>query len=133
MSSTTSSESAPRSATKCAVGVTSASSTPSCSTMMCLTFSSGEAISLLLLTRGGGGILALAPTRVKRVGNACITSDRSRCVGPSPAAFERLALLSRHVHPAVDVQHVPGDVARLVGGEEPDALQIGRASCRERV
>src|SRR3569833_2492557 len=39
-SSTTSSESAPRSSWKLAPGVTSASSTCSCSTMICLTFSS---------------------------------------------------------------------------------------------
>src|SRR5215831_16239246 len=39
-SSTVSSESAPRSSTKEAFGVTSPSSTPSCSTMICFTFSS---------------------------------------------------------------------------------------------
>src|SRR5215813_4586278 len=44
--STWSSESAPRSSTKDAVGVTSASSTPSCSTMICFTRSSTLAIPL---------------------------------------------------------------------------------------
>src|SRR5258708_12820607 len=48
-SSTVSSESAPRSSTKEAFGVTSPSSTPSCSTMICLTFSSTAAIRLRLL------------------------------------------------------------------------------------
>src|SRR3990167_5275618 len=43
-SSTVSRESAPKSSTKEAVGVTSASSTPNCSTMICFTFSSTEAI-----------------------------------------------------------------------------------------
>src|SRR5437016_3340409 len=43
-SSTVSSESAPRSSTNDALGVTSPSSTPSCSTMICLTFSSTAAI-----------------------------------------------------------------------------------------
>src|SRR5579859_3437735 len=48
-SSTVSSESAPRSSTKEALAVTSPSSTPSCSTMICLTFSSAAAIGLRLL------------------------------------------------------------------------------------
>src|SRR5579859_5745961 len=43
-SSTVSSESAPRSLTKWALGVTSAASTPSCSTMICLTRSSISAM-----------------------------------------------------------------------------------------
>src|SRR3954453_18917113 len=45
--STVSSESAPRSSTKEAVGVTSPSSTPSCSTIICLTFSSTAAMFFL--------------------------------------------------------------------------------------
>src|SRR5262249_29542147 len=43
-SSTVSRESAPRSSTKEALGVTSPSSTPSCSTMICFTLSSAAAI-----------------------------------------------------------------------------------------
>src|SRR5215813_8396136 len=43
-SSTVSSESAPRSSTKEALAVTSASSTPNCSTMICFTRSSTDAI-----------------------------------------------------------------------------------------
>src|SRR5713101_10091624 len=55
--STWSSESAPRSSTNDAVGVTSASSTPSCSTIICLTRSSTLAIpvpprSLIALSNG---------------------------------------------------------------------------------
>src|SRR6266567_7635671 len=48
--STMSNESAPRSSTNEALGVTSPSSTPSCSTMICFTFSSTEAIDGLLLS-----------------------------------------------------------------------------------
>src|SRR6266496_2558573 len=48
-SSTVSSESAPRSSTNEALGVTSPSSTPSCSTMICFTFSSTAAMLLLAL------------------------------------------------------------------------------------
>src|SRR5271169_655506 len=43
-SSTVSSESAPRSSTNDALGVTSPSSTPSCSTMICFTLSSTDAM-----------------------------------------------------------------------------------------
>src|SRR6202012_3812464 len=51
-SSTVSSESAPRSSTKEALGVTSPSSTPSCSTIICFTLSStAAAIGLRLLLR----------------------------------------------------------------------------------
>src|SRR5215467_1169488 len=46
-SSTVSSESAPRSSTNEAFGVTSPSSTPSCSTIICFTFSSTAAMFLL--------------------------------------------------------------------------------------
>src|SRR4051794_22568310 len=49
-SSTMSSESAPKSSTNDAFGVTSPSSTPNCSTMICLTFSSTEAMDGLLLS-----------------------------------------------------------------------------------
>src|SRR6185437_6166421 len=54
-SSTVSSESAPRSSTKEALGVTSPSSTPSCSTMICFTFSSTAA--MLLLAQMDWGLL----------------------------------------------------------------------------
>ena len=54
-SSTVSSESAPRSSMKEAVGVTSDSSTPSCSTIICLTFSSVEEAILNLLIRTYSG------------------------------------------------------------------------------
>ncbi len=47
-SSTVSSESAPRSSTNEALGVTSPSSTPNCSTIICFTFSSTAAIVLLV-------------------------------------------------------------------------------------
>src|SRR5271157_305902 len=50
-SSTVSSESAPRSSTKEALGVTSASSTPNCSTMICFNRSSTESIDNLLSRR----------------------------------------------------------------------------------
>src|SRR5467141_1186461 len=47
-SSTVSSESAPRSSTNEALGVTSPSSTPNCSTIICFTFSSTAAMCLLV-------------------------------------------------------------------------------------
>src|ERR1700674_6103425 len=47
-SSTVSSESAPRSSTNEALGVTSPSSTPNCSTIICFTFSSTAAMFLLV-------------------------------------------------------------------------------------
>src|SRR5271157_728898 len=57
--STVSSESAPRSSTKDAPGVTSASSTPNCSTMICLTRSSVEAIDFSC--RAGTSVAAGKP------------------------------------------------------------------------
>src|SRR5256885_4684408 len=52
--STWSSESAPRSSTNDAVGVTSASSTPSCSTIICFTRSSTLAIPISSVPSGSG-------------------------------------------------------------------------------
>src|SRR5262249_25448282 len=57
-SSTVSRESAPRSSTKEASGVTSLASTPSCSTMMLLTFSS-TLIPFLHFAQFGGGLFFL--------------------------------------------------------------------------
>src|SRR5437867_2587953 len=74
-SSTVSSESAPRSSTNEAVGTTSSASTPSCSTMIPLTFSS-TFISI------------------------------------------RLLWAALHVHTAVDVQYVTGDVSRRLARQE---------------
>src|SRR5208283_2092163 len=51
-SSTVSSESAPRSSTNEALGVTSPSSTPNCSTMICFTFSSTAAMFSSFLSQG---------------------------------------------------------------------------------
>src|SRR5579871_2685021 len=57
-SSTVSRESAPRSSTNEALGVTSPSSTPSCSTMICFTFSSTAAILRLSSQRRCWRLLA---------------------------------------------------------------------------
>src|SRR5712692_1380385 len=83
--STWSSESAPRSSTNDAVGVTSASSTPSCSTIICLTRSSTLAIpvpprSFITLTFN---LCLLAPGLV-----ACTTRaeySRAKIVGLGPS------------------------------------------------
>src|SRR5579875_104756 len=64
-SSTVSSESAPRSSTNEAAGVTSASSTPNCSTMICFTRSSIEAIDSLSCPRHERNP-ALSPTPRRR-------------------------------------------------------------------
>src|SRR5262245_12929454 len=103
-SSTTSRESAPRSSTKCASGLTSFSSTPSCSTMMFLTLSSMEAI-----------VTFLRPKKESRPGLL-------RAVG-------RGAFL--HVHPAVDVQrdtgHIGSGVAHEVGHPGGDVVGSAQA------
>src|SRR5574340_999886 len=85
-SSTVSSESAPRSSTNDASGVTSSSSTPSCSTMMLLTLSA-TATAILL-----------------------------------------------HVHPAVDRENLPGNIRRLIRGQETDrpGHVVGRPEAAER-
>src|ERR1700674_1435405 len=117
-SSTVSSESAPRSSMNFALGVTSSSSTPSCSQMISFTFSS----------------TALAISRSPPSGKYRIFEPWKRRLAPPGAAqlllsFEplkrRLAppgaaqlLLPSHVQAAVDVEHLPRDIGGSVSGEE---------------
>src|SRR3954462_10448277 len=100
-SSTMSRESAPRSSVKLASRVTSSSSTPSCSTMMLLTFSATA--------------IAFPP--------------HSMVVGPGRARARPAVLTQRRfaspwersdVQPPRHVQGMPGDVPRLLAGEEED-------------
>src|SRR5919201_3011151 len=91
-SSTVSRESAPRSSMNFALGVTSSSSTPSCSQMISFTRSStGFAI------------------------NALLTELMPR---PPSAGGAR----SLHVQPSVDVNRLPGDVGCAVADQEPHHL-----------
>src|SRR3970040_2326787 len=92
-SSTVSSESAPRSSTNDASGVTSSSSTPSCSTMMLFTLSETAIQSLQFgwwLVVGGWW-------------------SRSTIHQP------RTEL---HVHAAIDGQHLTCNIRRLIRGEK---------------
>src|SRR5712692_4516099 len=147
-SSTVSSESAPKSSTNEAVGVTSPSSTPSCSTMICLTRSSTLAILSIPPLCGISGSASgcsdcrsglpiarpfYAPPRVRSTAadeyvpsrRAARCSHRTAAGAPRSAPVPRpcagaraRGLRLRHVHPAVDVQHVAGDVAGLVAGQK---------------
>src|SRR5690348_10301300 len=70
-SSTVSRESAPRSSTNDALGVTSPSSTPSCSTMICFTFSSTAAIRVPLSVGDVTATTTNSLLRWLRVGSGC--------------------------------------------------------------
>src|ERR1700759_3403128 len=104
-SSTVSSESAPRSATKALSLATSASGTPSCSAMIFLTRASMSLMTLLreVCVKTGGFYLPRQPDR------------RTGLVG-------RAAVRSIHVHAAVDVQLAAGDVAGLLRRQEGHRL-----------
>src|SRR5262250_900520 len=97
-SSTVSSESAPRSSMNFAAGSTSSSSTPSCSTM-------------ISFTRSSTGFAMTSP----------LTAIELKSLPTLPPLPEgESGLRSRlHVQPAVDVDRLPGDVARPVAGQEP--------------
>src|SRR5687768_3901669 len=89
-SSTVSSESAPRSSTNDASGVTSSSSTPSCSTMMLFTLSATA--------------IQTPPVGVGQVKSQRLPFDLS------PA--------NSHVHAAVYGEYLPCNIRRLIGGEK---------------
>src|SRR6201991_1867173 len=116
-SSTVSSESAPRSATKALSLATSASGTPSCSAMIFLTRASISLMTLLreVCVKTGGFYLPRTPDG--RTGLAADTAIRSI-----------------HVHAAVDVQLGPGDVAGLARGQERHRLRdlLGPAEAIQR-
>src|SRR5947207_15226869 len=75
-SSTVSSESAPRSSTNEAFGVTSPSSTPNCSTMICFTFSSTAAMCLLKM----GSAQGRRPAGLDLLANLRVLLDVLNCV-----------------------------------------------------
>src|SRR6266550_2634127 len=77
-SSTVSRESAPKSSTKEAVAVTSPSSTPNCSTIICFTFSSTAAILLLAATHLNAPRAKNRHSELFRC--LCVLSDISDCV-----------------------------------------------------
>src|ERR1700733_10913432 len=118
-SSTVSSESAPKSSTNEAVGVTSPSSTPSCSTMICFTRSSTLAILYV-------------PPLSASCNRALDLSGRSRRVkfGQARAFYAwlearstleahiRASSSSPHVHSAVYVQDVSGNIRCLVARQK---------------
>src|SRR5690348_5889181 len=83
-SSTVSSESAPRSSTNEALGVTSPSSTPSCSTMICFTFSSTAAM-LFLAFRWDGGLLR--QREILTASGSCGQTGRVNVLGWENATF----------------------------------------------
>src|SRR6266568_6086392 len=128
-SSTISSESAPRSSIKWAVGVTSASSTPNCSTIICFTFSSREAI---------------VQSSSDSLGPVHFNSDRMQVTSAESKnhwAIEGRAFLNRpitqspnhpilcHIHSAVDAQHVPGDISGFFRSQKADPVShIGRSA-----
>src|ERR1700761_5808327 len=116
-SSTGSSESAPRSATKALSFATSASGTPSCSAMIFLTRASISLMTLLreVCVKTGGFYLPRTPD-----GRTGLAADA--------------AIRSIHVHAAVDVQLRSGDVAGLARGQERHRLRdlLGLAEAAQR-
>src|ERR1051325_6532645 len=122
--STWSSESAPRSSTNDAVGVTSASSTPSCSTIICFTRSSTLAIRIPP-SQPCWDLLYLLKTL--RLSKCARTPAFHRFGQPAhsmhappqgqlsniPTRFQNICP-SRQMHPTIYVQHMAGNVARLV-------------------
>src|SRR3984893_6182650 len=141
-SSTVSSESAPRSSTNDASFVTCSCLTPSCSATMALTCCSTVLISdwsLCRLFRGcppfasvrpvagqvlwgntAGPATRLPPVRViVFAGETAGLVPRAGRRARSPVACVQRPHL-RHVHAAVDVQGLPGDVSRLRRDEEQD-------------
>src|SRR6202035_5419150 len=135
-SSTVSRESAPRSSTKEAVGVTSPSSTPSCSTMIVFTRSSTLAILIfppvaaiyfapLGVQRQGAPqdslpILCKAECRVNlwQIYSCSVTNTTCLLVFTAREAHGSGILV--HAQAAVDVEDLAGDVAGFVADEEDD-------------
>src|SRR6266536_1621449 len=134
-SSTVSRESAPRSSTKEASGVTSLASTPSCSTMMLLTFSSTLIRYPFLLARKSRRILAQNPRRGKPGGRETETEDVARDLnGLSSSAVYRLPSPGSHIKAPRHIEDGAGDVGGFVGGEEGDRGRdvVGAAETAER-
>src|SRR5262249_23905093 len=120
-SSTVSRESAPRSSTKEASGVTSLASTPSCSTMMLLTFSS-TLIPVLHFAQFAGGLFFLkqdpGARGLKSLNVKRQTSNGARI--SSSFHVSRFTFYVSHVQPSRDVEHVSRHIGRLLGSEVGD-------------
>src|SRR5690606_25134207 len=130
-SSTVSSESAPRSSTNDALLVTSSSLTPSCSTTIFLTRSSMVLMGLLLQAewllvepaRGCAARVSLihkADSVVKSRGHwhPRENAGHSEACAAFGVLFGSCGPVSGHVHAAVHVQGLAGDVAGVRAGEE---------------
>src|SRR5512141_1732627 len=113
-SSTVSRESAPRSSTKEASGFTSSACTPSCSTMMLLTFSSTE-----FDIRNPPYAVSGKPADSHRAG-AGFQARGSVAATRDERPFSVPAALLADVEPAADVQARARDVGRQVGYEVED-------------
>src|SRR5690348_8923248 len=136
-SSTVSRLSAPRSSMKLALSVTLASSTPRCSTTIFFTRSATSLItrSSTKLTR-----LILAVCDIRSLGDKPEQGGTLPNIDRRPFPAERPLSLAvprgglDHGQPAVDVQGLPGHVARLVARDEehPGRDLLGRADPAQR-
>src|SRR5262245_9023549 len=97
--STVSSESAPRSSMNLAFGVTSDSSTPSSSTMICLTLSSIDS--------------AMSSSEKIWVFGADV-----KCLKSEIEDQDAVSDNSSHIHSAINVNHLTGDIACLIRGQK---------------
>src|SRR5438105_7850005 len=104
-SSTVSSESAPRSATKAFSLATSASGTPSCSAM-------------IFFTRASISLMTLLREVCVKTGGFYLPGKPASRPGPAAGAADH----SIHVHAAVDVQLGARDVGGVGRGQERDRL-----------
>src|SRR5579864_189497 len=113
-SSTWSSESAPRSSTNEAVGVTSASSTPSCSTIICFTRSSTLAI---LIVPPISAIWNPRPLHT-RGWDPKTTCPFYASAYAGSTLGDNWCKNSAHVHAAVHIEYLPCDIAGFVAREK---------------
>src|SRR5579862_4393261 len=124
--STWSSESAPRSSTKDAVGVTSASSTPNCSTIICFTRSSTLAIPIPPRPAVALPFSYCFPTQnlfeFRPLLSACLGNLPSLVKRPGKVNFIARKLLGgrylRQMQTAIHAKHLTGDVRGLIAGQK---------------
>src|ERR1035441_1199953 len=112
-SSTTSSESAPRSSWKLAPGVTSASSTCNCSTMICLTFSSTA--------------MRISPRDFQNLGIfPGLARSGSACPAYRVTAGEHNHYARKFAHgPEIQVYRADGEVERQGVGNREQGIENG--------
>src|SRR5271169_2005015 len=118
-SSTVSSESAPRSSTNEALGVTSPSSTPSCSTIICFTRSSTLAI-LIVPPISRSGTLGCTQESCAPLFDLPILCGANRPVNLSNSKLQQHFEHSARVHAAVHTENLSGDVTGLVARQKHD-------------